>query len=203
MPARIDSTGQQFGSWLVEHTVRRPYEKALVQVRCVSCGRRASFRASRLRAGRVRQCCALRGQVFGDLEVLASAPNVPSRARHLPKGYTAVRCRCRGCGREVIVATARLTAPHDPKRNCGCLSRFLLPSAPLDSTPPAVDAAAVSAAPDVPLRTTTAQQALDAEFLTARPFGAATAASRRHDADDDTFGRAITCDDVPDFQEDR
>jgi hypothetical protein len=200
MAERIDSTGRQFGSYVVERMVWRPFEKTLAVVRCVSCGRRTRFRASHLRSGRVRQCCALAGRVFGFLEVLVSVPNVPSGTRHLPSGHSAFRARCRACGREVIVERRRLMAPRHPKLHCGCRSKVVLPSAPASSTAPPVDVRAVPAAPTVPLKTTSAQAALDREADVLRPF-AVTAGSRVREPDDVDYGRALLLDDVANNEE--
>ena len=153
--SRIDLTGRVFGRLRVLRAgPRRCGEKPRWICRC-GCGEETSVRVDHLLSGATRSCGRrhLRGQQIGALRVLERAPNVLSRTGSLPKGLTAWFCQC-ACSRVIVVTTANLTrTAAPPTTHCGCLRlkpAVALPSP--DRTAPPVE---------VPLRMTTAQQALD------------------------------------------
>lgn len=150
---RLDLRGRVFGRLTALAPAGNARGRTTWTCRC-ACGKTKVFRTSHLVSGRSTSCgCAftamlkarrpthrlnLTGQVFGDLEVLGRAKNIPCLSKSFPNGMAAHVCRCRPCRRVVIVKTADLTRRKNPTRHCGC--RWLKPAVTLVSPPPTISA---------------------------------------------------------------
>lgn len=94
--------------------------------KCLLCGDVIVTRERNLKSGHIKSCgkkhrrvTDLRGQHFGDLEVIERAPNTYSGTKRVTS-YVMWKCRCK-CGREIITRASSLVNGHTT--SCGICSR--------------------------------------------------------------------------------